>query len=82
MELLETYLDEADLQGLTWTRDVVIWEYARFAAIFSLWMLLLIEGDLQRGGGVWTIEGLLRQREETADSLARCLELLENQGSI
>jgi thiamine kinase-like enzyme len=82
MELLETYLDEADLQGLTWTRDVVIWEYARFAAIFSLWMLLLIEGDLQRGGGVWTIEGLLRQREETADSLAGCLELLENQGSI
>ncbi|MEC2342919.1 phosphotransferase family protein [Paenibacillus barengoltzii] len=80
MELLETYLAEADKQGTSWVKDVLIREYAWVAAIFSLWMLLLIEGDLRRGGGVWTKEGLLRQREETAKGLAGCLELLENHG--
>lgn len=79
MKLLETYLDEADKQGTPWIRKLLIREYARFAAIFSLWMLLLIESDLRRGGGVWTKEGLLRQREETADGLAGCLELLDTQ---
>lgn len=82
MHLLETYLTEADKQGTPWVKDVMIREYAWFAAIFSIWMLLLIEGDLHRGGGVWTTEGLLRQREETLDGLDGCLELLENMGSI
>ncbi|WP_068783017.1 phosphotransferase family protein [Paenibacillus phocaensis] len=77
MKLLDTYLEEADKQGTTWVREGLAREYAWFAAVFSLWMLLLIEGDLRRGGGVWTIEGLLRQQEETADGLAGCLELLE-----
>lgn len=80
MKLLGTYLDEADKQGTPWAREVLVREYAWFAAIFSLWMLLLIESDLRRGGGVWTKEGLLRQREETANGLAGCLELLENHG--
>lgn len=78
MLLLETYLVEADKQGTPWIKDVLIREYAWFAAIFSIWMLLLIEGDLRRGGGIWTKEGLLRQREETLDGLDGCLKLLEH----
>lgn len=80
VKLLETYMDEADKQGTPWAREVLVREYAWFAAIFSLWMLLLVESDLRRGGGVWTKEGLLRQREETAKGLTGCLELLENHG--
>ncbi|MBW4838958.1 MAG: aminoglycoside phosphotransferase family protein, partial [Paenibacillaceae bacterium] len=80
MKLLETYMDEADKQGTSWAREILVREYAWFAVIFSLWMLLLIESDLRRGGDVWTKEGLLRQREETATGLTGCLGLLENHG--
>ncbi|MGG6309474.1 phosphotransferase [Paenibacillus macerans] len=80
MEILDAYRTEADKQGTPWERGVLFREYGRFAALFSLWMLLLIEGDLRRGDGVWTREGLLRQKEEAAASLAGCLELLEAYG--
>lgn len=41
----------------------------------------MIEGDLRRGSGVWTKDGLLRQREETAYGLAGCLELWIRNGN-
>lgn len=57
--------------------------YARFAAVFSLWMLLLIEQDLAalRTAAAlpakWSPEQLRRQRQETLDSFVQCAGRLE-----
>lgn len=51
-------------------------DYARFACIFSLWMLRLIAGDLLRQDEKWPLEQLQRQLEETVASLNECAEML------
>lgn len=41
-------------------------QYHLFAAVFSAWMLLLIDGDIERGGVAgWDLNQLTAQREET-----------------
>ncbi|WP_308637545.1 phosphotransferase family protein [Paenibacillus silvisoli] len=53
--------------------------YYLFAAVFSLWMLLLIAGDLKRlngADGKWTTAQLKAQLEETLDSLSQCVDAL------
>ncbi|GHH98033.1 phosphotransferase [Neobacillus kokaensis] len=51
-------------------------EYYRFAAVFSMWMLILIERDLRVDAGKWPQEQLERQREETADVLEQLCECI------
>lgn len=60
----------------TESEEEFIREYARFACVFSLWMLKLIAGDLDRGDAKWPQEQLERQLQETMASLNQCAELL------
>ncbi|MCC3376093.1 phosphotransferase family protein [Cohnella sp. REN36] len=62
--VLERYVAEAAAYGGPLQLPAFARGYARFAAVFSLWMLLLIEGDLAAGGGPWPLERLRLQREE------------------
>ncbi|MBD2871563.1 phosphotransferase [Paenibacillus arenilitoris] len=48
--------------------------YYLFSALFSLWMLKLIAGDIAGGGGPWPLEGLERQRRETQSAFIECAE--------
>ncbi|NBC72124.1 phosphotransferase [Paenibacillus sacheonensis] len=80
--LLDLYVREADIIGMKVEPVGFKREYARFAAVFSLWMLLLIEKDLKAAAAAaglpakWSPEQLRRQRTETIDSFAQCAELL------
>lgn len=75
--ILGEYLRRAEQQGTAWQRTALFREYGCFAALFSLWMMLLIQGDLRRGDSVWPRGGLVRQWDEAAANLAGCLALLE-----
>ncbi|WP_040206778.1 phosphotransferase [Neobacillus jeddahensis] len=70
---LNAYLDRVDFVV---DRDMFSQEYYLFSAVFSMWMLLLIQKDLQGNGGKWSIEQLKAQFQETAASLGQCLEAL------
>lgn len=74
--ILGEYVGQARLYGAGWDRRAFVREYGSFAALFGLWMLLLIQGDLERENGVWPRERLLAQREEAAANLAGCLALM------
>lgn len=71
--LLGYYLKQSAFHGRNWDRNDFIIAYCCFAAVFSLWMLLLISGDLKRGDSVWPEARLRAQRSETMDSLIGCL---------
>lgn len=49
-------------------------DYYRFAILYSLWMLLLIERDLQQPKALWPHSQLLAQRRETIEHLLQCIE--------
>ncbi|MNG33223.1 hypothetical protein D3C84_1194310 [compost metagenome] len=51
-------------------------EYSLFSAVFSLWMLGLIDRDLTGDSGPWPRERLLRQQEETKAAFLRCVKRL------
>ncbi|WP_426450272.1 phosphotransferase family protein [Paenibacillus sp. S-38] len=68
---LERYLDCTGAPPLE--RTAFKREYYLFSAAFSLWMLGLIAGDLQRGSGPWTRTELERQREETQENFIQCV---------
>ncbi|QHW31685.1 phosphotransferase [Paenibacillus rhizovicinus] len=81
--LLDRYLTESEGQGMArMAADGFKQDYARFSAVFSLWMLLLIEKDLaalNRAKALpakWSPEQLARQRTETLDSFVQCAEML------
>ncbi|MWC29443.1 hypothetical protein [Paenibacillus sp. MMS18-CY102] len=71
--LLTAYWEQA-AEGLVPKKlEAFLREYSLFSAVFSLWMLRLIEQDLAASeGGPWTKEQLLRQREETREAFRRC----------
>ncbi|RAP74871.1 hypothetical protein DL346_21355 [Paenibacillus montanisoli] len=78
--LLDRYLALSSGSGVTGLQEKSFKQgYYLFAALFSLWMLLLIAGDLKRlagADGKWTTAQLLKQQEETLDSLTQCVQLL------
>ncbi|WP_046227548.1 phosphotransferase [Paenibacillus dauci] len=49
-------------------------DYYRFAILYSLWMLLLIERDLLQPQAIWPHPQLLAQRRETMEHLWQCIE--------
>ncbi|QCJ44968.1 hypothetical protein FAY30_25505 [Bacillus sp. S3] len=71
--ILSVYLDQVEYEV---DRDVFVKEYYLFAAVFSMWMLLLIQKDLQGNGGKWSVDQLRVQFEETAASLKQCVASL------
>ncbi|MFB5760145.1 phosphotransferase family protein [Paenibacillus medicaginis] len=70
--LLEAYMDQVLQSGTVLHPQDFKREYYLFAAVFSIWMLLLIRSDLERGDGTWPEEALRTQLRETMDSLTQC----------
>ncbi|WP_170220208.1 phosphotransferase [Paenibacillus anaericanus] len=78
--ILNCYIDQtAALRGTqgNQNKDSFKQDYYLFAALFSLWMLLLIQGDLRQEITLWPKDKLLTQWEETSSNLMECLELLD-----
>ncbi|MBJ9992758.1 MULTISPECIES: phosphotransferase family protein [Paenibacillus] len=75
-KLLTYYVAQSALYGAEWDLGDFIRDYCRFATVFSIWMLLLISGDLKRGDSVWPQERLLAQKEEAIAGLKGCLTSL------
>lgn len=76
--ILNCYIDQTAVHQGSYVsnRDDFKRDYYRFAAVFSLWMLLLIQGDLLQENALWPRDRLLAQWEETSSSLMECLERL------
>jgi hypothetical protein len=68
--MLREYADMR--QSERWEPDAFFAEYDIFASIYSAWLLLLIDQDLQNG--IWNRGRLLLQQAETRDVLLGCLE--------
>lgn len=49
-------------------------EYYLFSAVFSVWMMLLIQSDLDNQSSKWTAEQLSRQLKETIRNFVECAE--------
>jgi len=73
-KLLEAYAAQRKQHGCKQDTELFQKDYALYAAVFSLWMLRLIEGDIRRGSALWPLPALIRQRQETVASLSQCLE--------
>ncbi|MFB5674455.1 phosphotransferase family protein [Paenibacillus terreus] len=74
--LLDAYVDQALQSGAVLHPQDFKREYYLFAAVFSVWMLLLIRSDLERDDGTWPEEALRTQLRETLDSLTQCADEL------
>lgn len=72
-QVLGFYLDAVglELEGTAFIR-----EYYLFSAVYSMWMILLIQKDLLADAGKWSKEQLKRQLQETVSSLRQCAEAL------
>lgn len=72
--ILQHYLQQSAHYGKVWSAEDFIADYSLFAAIFSLWMLMLIASDLKPkdGNGLWPRELLLAQRAEAVAGLTAC----------
>ncbi|MCM3126856.1 phosphotransferase family protein [Paenibacillus provencensis] len=68
-KVLDTYLELTRSNGTIYDKTAFKREYMLFAAAFSLWMLHLIEGDLQDSDSIWPHDKLIRQREETRQTI-------------
>lgn len=74
---LDLYMNEAVSEGGYSNRSTFKLQYYLFSSVFSLWMLLLIEADLQRNEGKWSENQLKQQEEETVLCLKHCLEEIQ-----
>jgi hypothetical protein len=71
--VLKYYLDQVELE---FEGDVFRKEYYLFSAVFSIWMILLIQKDVKENDGKWSKEQLGNQLKETVSSLQQCAEAL------
>ncbi|RUT31798.1 hypothetical protein EJP77_10450 [Paenibacillus zeisoli] len=71
--VLTEYAAESANNGRLLDRIQLGEEYALFAAIYSVWMLLLIRRDLGQKEAIWPVSQLQAQWKETADSLMQCM---------
>ncbi|WP_164744346.1 phosphotransferase [Paenibacillus xylaniclasticus] len=74
--LLTAYWEQADKGSVPAEREAFMREYCLFSAVFSLWMLRLIDSDLAASDGPWPRELLLRQQEETRCAFLRSAKRL------
>jgi thiamine kinase-like enzyme len=70
---LRNYLEQVELEL---DAEMFFREYHLFSAVFSIWMILLIQKDLAVGDGKWSKEQLERQLSETVLSLRECAAVL------
>ncbi|OIK09676.1 hypothetical protein BIV60_23285 [Bacillus sp. MUM 116] len=68
---VKTYCEHAGIEA-----DTFLKEYYLFSALFSIWMLLLIQSDLDSGQKKWLREQLEVQRDETVATLRDCMRAL------
>lgn len=74
--IIQTYLNELEQRGQRTERISFRRWYAAYAVVFSLWMLRLIDSDLQKAECVWPEEQLRNQWNETAATLEQCMNQL------
>lgn len=75
-QVLSVYAAESANHGRVLDRVLLGEQYALFAAVYSVWMLLLIRRDLDQKEPIWPREQLQTQWRETADSLMQCMGML------
>lgn len=68
--ILDCYCDELGIPASE--RKQFKREYYLFSAVFSIWMMLLIQSDLDNQNSKWTPEQLSRQLKETIRNLVEC----------
>ena len=68
---LHAYVNRRASFGWEANSDTFVANYHRYAIVHSLWMLGLIENDLQKGQ--WEVAKLRRAQQETIHSLVACL---------
>ncbi|GGD90086.1 phosphotransferase family protein [Paenibacillus nasutitermitis] len=75
-DILQAYLKAAGHDGHLSGKEGADFkrQYMLFASIFSIWMIRLIQGDLARNDGKWPREQLIRQLQETTESLKQCAD--------
>ncbi|WP_028609983.1 phosphotransferase family protein [Paenibacillus harenae] len=74
--LLEHYMDEVARQNGAGLKASFKRHYYLFSALYSLWMLKLIQSDIANNNGTWPLERLKLQLQETTDSFIQCAEQL------
>ncbi|MDQ1143451.1 hypothetical protein QE429_000278 [Bacillus sp. SORGH_AS 510] len=72
-QILKTYVDQVELEI---EEGSFLKEYYLFSSVFSIWMLFLIQKDLNAGDAKWPREQLERQVVETLSSLEQCAAAL------
>lgn len=70
---LGAYLNRVELEV---SGDAFLKEYYLFASAFSIWMILLIQEDLENNSGKWSVQQLNTQLTETVSSLEQCAHAL------
>ncbi|WP_251554067.1 phosphotransferase family protein [Neobacillus muris] len=73
-QVLSLYLDEVEFEVAD--PDAFMYEYHLYSAVFSMWMVWLIQQDLAADDRKWPRERLENQLEETTAVLKQCLERL------
>lgn len=76
-KVLDYYMAQSASHGKLWDRTLLLDEYCQFAALFSIWMLLLIRSDLKREKAVWTVPQLQAQWDETVDTLIQSVTTMQ-----
>lgn len=72
-KLLKAYVEQVELEL---EEESFLKEYYLFSSVFSIWMLRLIQKDLEAGEAKWPKEQLERQLGETMASLKQCAAAL------
>ncbi|MDZ5472015.1 phosphotransferase [Bacillus sp. 31A1R] len=75
--VLDEYLNKVNIIEFTQDKDAFKKEYYVFAAVFSIWMISLIQGDLNRNDEKWPKDQLKNQLAETTSSFEQCVEQLK-----
>jgi len=70
--ILESYIVQAGVADV----ESFLKEYYLFSAVFSIWMISLIQKDIEANDGKWPIEQLHNQLQETILSLRQCASAL------
>ncbi|WIM40063.1 phosphotransferase [Paenibacillus sp. PK4536] len=73
LQLLSYYWEQQ--VNPTISKSQMIQEYVIFAIVFSSWMLLLIQQDLQQDQPIWSHEQLRLQQTEVGDHLEQCIQM-------
>ncbi len=75
-QVITVYLDHLQECGVEIDPESFATWYHAYAFVFSLWMLRLIDRDLNNADCIWPEEQLRAQWQETASTLSQCMNRL------